>query len=92
MGVGGSKVIGSWLVDVITIASYQCKALLGLFSLNSKKNFLLSSSVRKLGIDGFIFSALKDSDNHWSPRRYSLKLIYRSYLCMYGHVPLLMST
>jgi len=64
MGVGSSWVIGSWPVDVITSASSQCKALFGLFSLNSKKNFLLYSSVRKLGIDGFIFSALKDSDNH----------------------------
>ena len=31
-------------VDIITIASSQCKALFGLFSLNSNKSFVLSSS------------------------------------------------
>ena len=43
-------------------------------------------------MDGFIFSALKDLENHSSPRYCSLKLVYVCiiYVFIYGHAPLLM--
>ena len=53
-----------------------------IFFITAKKAFFMELSYPWM--DGFIFPALKDLENHSSPRYYSLKLVYACviYVCM----------
>ena len=78
--------VRSFLFDITTIVSSQCKALFGLLCLK-KQQKLFVIQLSKLWMDGFIFSALKDSENQRSPLYWwycSLKLVFVciTYVCM----------